>query len=302
MGEPRRRRGQSSVPTLGQLRPWGVWPAAEEARLLAHRGGGGASRAAGRGTRGRCPWTDRRGQGQGGGTLGVRWLRPPLRLFWKRGFPSCFIGGEGPSPALSPPPPCERRSSNSGAQVAPRPWGIILSVSHEEREIPPPRAPGQHTPPPAEGADAHSLTPWSHTGTGTLQPKSRSSGVKGRCPSASCPQAAEMGRGSGSIRGDESRAFYPSQGALCAFTITPNRFVSPKAIFSRCCRGVTDALDRKWGNREKRPPPSPPPSCRPGGHGVGGPCWVLPLPLVHLLCWLRTNQGVQWKWSLPPTT
>ena len=89
VGEPRWRRGQSSVPPLGQLRPWGIWPAAEEARLLAHQGGGagGASRAAGRGTRGRCPWRDRRGPGQGGGTHRVRWLRPPLRLFWKWRFP-----------------------------------------------------------------------------------------------------------------------------------------------------------------------------------------------------------------------
>lgn len=68
---------------------------------------------------------------------------------------SCLTGGEGPSPALSPPPPCEGRSSNSGAQVAPRPWGINLSLSHEETEIPPPCAPGQHTPTPPQPHRGH---------------------------------------------------------------------------------------------------------------------------------------------------
>lgn len=69
VGEPRRRMGQSSVPPLGQLRPWGVWPAAKESRLLAHHSGG-VGRAAGRGSQGRSLWGARSGQGQGGGTHG----------------------------------------------------------------------------------------------------------------------------------------------------------------------------------------------------------------------------------------
>lgn len=172
---------------------------------------------------------------------------------------SCLTGGEGPSPALSPPPPCEGRSSNSGAQVAPRPWGINLSLSHEETEIPPPCAPGQHTPTP----------PQPHRGHRCLFPNPLESDRDGD-PSAQEPELGSQGETPfsqlSSGRGDrwglhpkgQKQSLLSFPGAPCAFTVTPNHFISPKAAFSRCCRSVTDALDRKWGNREKRPPPSPP--------------------------------------------
>ena len=102
VGEPRRRRAQSSVPPLGQLRPWGVWPAAEEARLLAHHGGRGRAGLQG-GAHGKEPLGGQKGAGQGGGTHGCDGSGPTEAVL-EAGVPSCFIGGEG-DPALPSPHP-----------------------------------------------------------------------------------------------------------------------------------------------------------------------------------------------------
>ena len=209
--------------------------------LACSRGGQavGTSRGRGRGGEqgcreghtGKVPLEGQKGAGARRWDTRGEMAQAPTEVVLEVGVPSCFTGGEGPSPALSPPPPCEGRSSNSGAQVAPRPWGINLSLSHEETKIPPPCAPGQHTPTPpnpTEGADARSLTPWSQTGTGTLQPKSRSSGVKGRRPSAGCPQATETG--GGSIRRDKSRAFCPSRGPRVPSPSPPTTSFLPRPL------------------------------------------------------------------------
>lgn len=102
--------------------------------------------------------------------------------------------------------------------------------------------------------------------------------------------------GGGSSEG--TRAEPLSRPGPCASTVTPKPFVSPKAAFSRCCRGVTNTLDRKWGNRKKRPPPSAPRAADLGlteGREVLGAAVAsgrpLPLPLARLQClgWLRRS-------------
>ena len=90
------------MPPLGQLRPWGVWPAAEEARLLAHHGGRGAGRAAGR-AHGEGASGGPEGVGQGGGTHGC-YGSGPTEAALEAGVPSCFIGEEGDPAPPSPHP------------------------------------------------------------------------------------------------------------------------------------------------------------------------------------------------------
>ena len=143
-----------------------------------------------------------------------------------------------------------------GPHIQERRWlhapGVSTCLSQEERDSSS-SAPGPARP--TEGADAHSLTPWSRTGTGTLQPKSEGLGVKRRRPSAGHPQATETG--GGSIQGTRaeplSRPGPRVPPAPPSPSFLPRRFLS---LLS--CRGVTDALARKWGNRKKRAPPSPP--------------------------------------------
>ena len=236
------------MPPLGQLRPWGVWPVAEEARLLAHHGGRGRAGLQG-GAHGKEPLGGQKGAGQGGGTHGCDGSGPTEAVL-EAGVPSCFIGGEG-DPA--PPSPHPMRG---GPHIQERRWlhapGVSTCLSQEERDSSS-SAPGPARP--TEGADAHSLTPWSRTGTGTLQPKSEGLGVKRRRPSAGHPQATETG--GGSIQGTRaeplSRLGPRVPPAPPSPSFLPRRFLS---LLS--CRGVTDALARKWGNRKKRAPPSPP--------------------------------------------
>ena len=143
-----------------------------------------------------------------------------------------------------------------GPHIQERRWlhapGVSTCLSQEERDSSS-SAPGPARP--TEGADAHSLTPWSRTGTGTLQPKSEGLGVKRRRPSAGHPQATETG--GGSIQGTRaeplSRPGPRVPPAPPSPSFLPRRFLS---LLS--CPGVTDALARKWGNRKKRAPPSPP--------------------------------------------
>ena len=71
------------MPPLGQLRPWGVWPAAEEARLLAHHGGRAGLQG---GLTGKEPLGGQRVWGKEVGRTGAM-AQAPLRPLWKRGFP-----------------------------------------------------------------------------------------------------------------------------------------------------------------------------------------------------------------------
>lgn len=150
----------------------------------------------------------------------------PTEVVLEAGVPSCFIRGEGPSPALSPPPPCERRSSNSGAQVAPRPWGIILSVSHEEREIPPPRAPGQHTPPPAEGADARS--PGVIRGRGPFSPRAGAQGSRGDALQPAAPRLRRWAGARAPSEGMKAEPSVPPRGPCVPLPSPPTASFLPR--------------------------------------------------------------------------
>ena len=203
-------------------------PGAAEAleHLACSRGGQavGTSRGRGRGGEqgcreghtGKVPLEGQKGAGARRWDTRGEMAQAPTEVVLEVGVPSCFTGGERPSPPPNPPLPAP---------------GVSTCLCPMRKQIPPPCAPGQHTPTPpnpTEGADARSLNPWSQTGTGTLQPKSRSSGVKGRRPSAGCPQATETG--GGSIRRDKSRAFCPSRGPRVPSPSPPTTSFLPRLL------------------------------------------------------------------------
>ena len=175
-------------------------------------------------------------------------------------------------------------------------------VCPTRKEILPPHAPGPAHP--TEGADAHSLTPWSRTGTGTLQPKSEGLGVKRRRSSAGHPQATETGGApsEGTRAEPLSRPGPPvPPPSPPSPSFLPRRFLSLLLWCDRCS-------GQKVGKQEETASSQPAPSCRPGAHGGEGGAGCCPglgqaaafaASPSAVLGWLRTSQGVQWKRSLP---
>lgn len=54
----------------------------------------------------------------------MRWLRPPLRLFWKRGFPPALYEGRDPAPPSPHPHPVR-----GGPQIQEPKWLLAPGVS-----------------------------------------------------------------------------------------------------------------------------------------------------------------------------
>ena len=193
--------------------------------------GGGGEQGCREGHTGKVPLEGQKGAGARRWDTQGKMAQAPTEVVLEVEVPSCLTGGEGPSPALSPPPPCE-----GGPQIQEPRWlpapGVSTCLCPMRKQrfllLAPRASTHQPHPNPTEGTDACSLTPWSQTGTGTLQPKSRSSGVKGRRPSASCPQAVETG--GGSIRRDKSRAFCPSRGPHVPSPSPPTTSFLPRPL------------------------------------------------------------------------
>lgn len=220
--------------------------------------GGGGEQGCREGHTGKVPLEGQKGAGARRWDTQGKMAQAPTEVVLEVEVPSCLTGGEGPSPALSPPPPCE-----GGPQIQEPRWlpapGVSTCLCPMRKQrflLLAPRASTHHPPQPHRGHRCLFPNPLESDRDGDPSAQEPELGGQGETP------FSQLSSGRGDRWGlhpkGQKQSLLSFPGAPCAFTVTPNHFISPKAAFSRCCRSVTDALDRKWGNREKQPPPSPP--------------------------------------------